>query len=76
MQPTFVLSGFDDARGYRRRKPSWEPEESHPDLDAATVVARTWLSSRSADALVEVIEITHATGRVRRVVSQQGVEEV
>ena len=72
----FVLSGFESMSSYDDRKPTWEPDDEFEDIEAACSIARTWLGGQSQAAQVEVIEVVGNSGRVRRIVTVAGVEEV
>ena len=70
----FTLSGFVDAAEYERHRPSWESNDSFPDMSAAIQAATTWRVGAGTDSIVEVVEIVGSTGRVRAVVDRSSIE--
>ena len=72
----FVLTGFENTAAYDARSPSWEPDNEY--LDAALCDrSRSELArDQLPQAQVEVIEVAGKTGRVMRIVTGEGFEDI
>jgi hypothetical protein len=71
-----VLTGFATLEAYEQREPSWESDEVFDSVEAATRAARSWVDATGPDAQVEVIELRRRRGKVVRVVTAAGDEDI